>query len=505
VAESNEQNNGLTASVRVAIRQPDLALTQVSGPPSNAGAAGQPLAVTLGVKNQGSPPANVGPFRVGIYLSPNQAPGTGLLIGHVSVNGVVAGALPVTVSGKIMVPASTEAGTYFLSAVADVDNQIGETDEGNNGLTAPLQVTIGRPDLQVSRVAAGVSAGAAGRPLPVTVEVRNDAPVPANTGPFRVGVFLSPGNTAAAGTLIGTLNVTGVAAGARATASGALTVPASVVAGSYFLVAVADVDNGVPETNETNNEGSTEISIVQPDLTVLNATGPTTWAPGQPFRVSASVRNLGQASAAAGPFRVGVFLSPAATGGTLVGSTAVTTLGAATTSTVTIPVTVPPAIAPGTYNILVVADHENAVLELNETNNAFTTVAPVVIRRADLAVTVLTGPPTGVRGRTIAVANAVVNQGSAPATAVRVSFFVSLLDPTPGAGRQVATRDIATLAASGSPAATSAVTTTVTLPATLEPGSYFLSAVVDAAGTVAEGVEDNNGITAPAQILVTAQ
>ena len=506
VAESDELNNGLTATAQVAIRQPDLALTRLSGPASSTGAAGQPLAVTLGVKNQGSPPANAGPFRVGVYLSPNQSPGTGLLIGNVSVTGVVAGALPLTVAGTVLVPASVEAGTYFLSAVADVDNRIGETDEGNNGLTAALPITIGRPDLQVTRVVAGSSVVAGGRPLAVTVDVRNDAPVPAGAGAFRVGVYLSTGSTSdsAPRALIGALDVAGLAAGARTTVTGTVNVPAGPDEGSYFLLAVADFENQVVEADETNNERSTEIAIVRPDLTVLAASGPTTWSPGQPFSVTASVRNLAQAPAASRAFGVGVFLSPVATGGTLVGSTAVTTL-ASTTAAVTIPVTVPPAIAPGTYNIIVVADHDNAVLEVNETNNAFTVASQVVIRRADLAVTALTGPSTGVRGRTIAVQNTVVNLGNAPATAVRVSFFVSLLDPTPGAGRQVATRDIATLAASGSPAATLAVTTTVTLPATFEPGSYFLSAVVDVAGKVAEGVENNNGITAPGQILVTAQ
>jgi subtilase family serine protease len=41
------------------------------------------------------------------------------------------------------------------------------------------------------------------------------------------------------------------------------------------------------------------------------------------------------------------------------------------------------------------------------------------------------------------------------------------------------------------------------LPANLAPGSYFLSAVVDLASTVAESVETNNGFTAAGQIVVT--
>jgi hypothetical protein len=100
----------------------------------------------------------------------------------------------------------------------------------------------------------------------------------------------------------------------------------------------------------------------------------------------------------------------------------------------------------------------------------------------------------------------VANLGNAAATAVRVSFFLSPVDATPGAGRLIGTRDVATLAATGAPAAISTAATTLTLPANLDAATtYFLSAVVDVAGTVAEGVENNNGLTAPAQILVTAQ
>jgi hypothetical protein len=43
----------------------------------------------------------------------------------------------------------------------------------------------------------------------------------------------------------------------------------------------------------------------------------------------------------------------------------------------------------------------------------------------------------------------------------------------------------------------------VSLPANLGPGNYFLSAVVDVGGAVAESVETNNGLTAAGQIVVS--
>ena len=68
-----------------------------------------------------------------------------------------------------------------------------------------------------------------------------------------------------------------------------------------------------------------------------------------------------------------------------------------------------------------------------------------------------------------------------------MSFFVSLLDPTPNAGRLIGTRDVATLGVSGSPTASSTATTTLSLPENLAAGSDFLSAVVNLGGMIAEG------------------
>ena len=66
----------------------------------------------------------------------SDAPGTGTLIGNVSVTGVAAGAT-VTVPATVVVPASLAAGTYFLSAVADFLDVVAESEELNNGFTSP--------------------------------------------------------------------------------------------------------------------------------------------------------------------------------------------------------------------------------------------------------------------------------------------------------------------------------------------------------------------------------
>jgi subtilase family serine protease len=363
--------------------------------------------------------------------------------------------------------------------------------------------------------------GAVGQPLTVSADIKNEGPALANAGPFRVEFFLSADSAVpGVGTSLGSVNVPGLAAGARITLSPKFTVPASLVADEYFLSVIADVDNVIVELAKVNNRlavtPDAKIVIRQPNLAVLSATltpppaggGPASVVPGQAFVVTASLRNTAEAPAAAGSFRVGAYLSPSADGSnpTFLSSATVATLAPSTTVSVPISVkTVPPSLAPGSYYLVVIADDDHRVTEPDEIDNVFRSATPQVqVKRADLTVTALSGPATGLAGKTVAVSNTVVNQGNAAATAVRVSFFVSLLDPTPGAGRLIGTRDIATLGATGSPTASSTASTTLTLPANLAPGSYFLSAVVDVGGTVAEGVESNNGFTAAGQIVVTA-
>jgi hypothetical protein len=83
-------------------------------------------------------------------------------------------------------------------------------------------------------------------------EVGNYGPVGA--GSFTLGFYLS-GDTAisTADTLLGTLSVSGLAAGATEEFSEYVTAPASVPGGAYYLGVVIDHANAVAESNEANN------------------------------------------------------------------------------------------------------------------------------------------------------------------------------------------------------------------------------------------------------------
>ncbi len=68
------------------------------------------------------------------------------------------------------------------------------------------------------------------------------------------------------------------------------------------------------------------------------------------------------------------------------------------------------SLAPGPYYLVEIAgDDDGRVAETDETDNAFVSATPQVqVKRADLVVAALSGPATGLVGKTIAVSNTIV-------------------------------------------------------------------------------------------------
>jgi hypothetical protein len=118
--------------------------------------------------------------------------------------------------------------------------------------------------------------------------------------------------------------------------------------------------------------------------------------------------------------------------------------------------------------------------------------------RADLVVSSLTGPFQAATGAPMTVMASVRNQAGGPAPATGLGIFVSSSSNTPGAGTPIGTISIPALAGGAS----YSVMATVTLPAGLAPGNYFISAVADINGVAIEDSIANNGLTAPAQLDV---
>jgi len=171
-------------------------------------------------------------------------------------SGVAAGATW-TCGGAIGIPASLPAGNYYLIAYADDQSQVSESNETNNWLAATTGVitlagATGQPDLLVTALTAPTS-GTVGGSLAISATVKNQGT--AGAGPFRLGFYFSTSSTYTPSAVMSGSYCTpsGVAAGATWTCAGPISIPASLSAGNYYLIAYADDQSQVTESIETNN------------------------------------------------------------------------------------------------------------------------------------------------------------------------------------------------------------------------------------------------------------
>jgi len=127
-----------------------------------------------------------------------------------------------------------------------------ESNENNNSLAGnQISVASPLPDLMLPSVSSA-SSTSLGKSIPVTVVVKNQGTV--SSGGFYVGVYLSSDATITTkDNKIGTTYLNGFAANAEQTVTINGKVPPKLSLGNYYIGAIADVENRVAESNESNN------------------------------------------------------------------------------------------------------------------------------------------------------------------------------------------------------------------------------------------------------------
>jgi subtilisin family serine protease/subtilase family serine protease len=458
---------------------PDLVVSSMSAA-STAGAGGN-LVVTDTTRNQGaggSPQSSTG-----FYLSTNQTLDAGdTWLGSrqlAALGPSVANALSTT----LQLPPSIATGLYYVLAKADWEGTVHEGVETNNTRASGL-VRIG-PDLIVAAVTAP-SAAAAGGTIAVSDTTRNQGGGDAAASTTRF-YWSSNGSLDSSDQLIGVRPAGALAAGASGAGTATLAVPAGAAGGLYYVIAQADGSGDVLETMEANNTRVSAAVRVGPDLIVSGLGVPATGAAGGTIMVTDSTRNQGLGGAAASS--TGFYLSANTTIGTgdqFIGGRAVGEIAASGTSTGSAMLQIPPDTLPGSYYVVARADWNSAVLESAETNNDRSS-GPIRIG-ADLVVSSLSAPAAVTLAGPIAVVETTRNQGLAPALDSATAFYLSANSSYDAADQLLGSRSVGPL----DPSATSTAGTSFTLPPGTAAGSYYVIAVADAGGGVAESLENNN-------------
>jgi subtilase family serine protease len=359
-AEASEFNNTLGRVVSIG---PDLVASSLTAPLSTG--PGSVVTVSETVKNQGGGTSAASTSR--FYLSANAALDAAdvMLTGGRAVPGLAPGA---TNSGStvLTIPAATATGTYYLFAKADGDAAVLETQETNNTTLRSIQVG---GDLAVTTMTVPLKAGA-GTSIVVADTTANQGAGAVATSTTRFYLSVNPQLDASDLLLTGARAVPALGATAVSTGSTTVAIPPDVATGGYFMIAKADADGVVVETQEGNNVMARSVAI-GPDLSVSAMTVPYTIVAGATVTVTETVLNQGAGAAGASTtrFYLSTNVTLDASDVVLDGSRGVLPLAAATASGGTTQVTIPAGTAPGTYYFFAKADADGAVTESQEVNN----------------------------------------------------------------------------------------------------------------------------------------
>jgi subtilase family serine protease len=487
----------------------ELSVASLSFSPSQV-EVGETVHVVDVVRNDGDAAA-VG-FDVTIHLSadPFVTPGD-LLLGVRSVPALAAGATSQG-GGFLTVPASVPEGDWYLGCLVDPSGEVLEGDESDNHAVATQLLRVSAqpaPDLAPVDVTPDATVVEAGQLLGVTEAVRNQGPGAAQA--FQVGVYLSSDPTiTAADVLCGLRSVPGLAPGELSLVSDAVTVPAGLAAGAWYVGVLADVGGVVAEGDEFNNglAAPNPITVTappRPDLRVVElAFSPSVLDAGEALSVQDRVVNQGLA--AAGPFRVGVYLSTdgeITTDDTLLGFRALGGLDVGEESGAAAPLVVPAWVGAGTFHVGAVADHEGDVVESDEANNAALALGTLTVHVPPLpdlaAEAVAFGPGVLAAGEELTVVDRVRNVGTAAAGPFRVATYLSNNPSVTAADVLLGWRTVASLA----PGAADEGQAAYALPPGLGAGSWTVGVIVDDLDQLQEPSEANNLLAAPGLLDVT--
>ena len=224
-------------------------------------------------------------------------------------------------------------------------------------------------------------------------------------------------------------------------------------------------------------------------MTELNT--PASAAPGQQLTVPVTVKNQGTASAR--NFNVTLYFSTDSTITTSdrwLNAAYVGSIAAGAQQTFNLVVTVPAAVN-GTYYLGVIADPGNGVIESNEANNSVAKAVTTgsVAGSADLAVSALSVPASAAPGQQLTIPVTVKNQGTVTAQNFNVTLYFSTDSAITTTDRWLNSAYVGLLAAG----AQQTFNLTVTMPAATA-GTYFIGAIADPAGGVADSDKTNNAL-----------
>ncbi|MCB9757972.1 MAG: fibronectin type III domain-containing protein [Candidatus Omnitrophica bacterium] len=471
------------------VSAPDLIINEVSI--SSNGKIGSPVVITDTVTNQGSVAASG--FYIGYYLSTDSVITSNDKFLNYRYVPTLDGGASNTRSITINIPSTIAPGTYYVGAIVDVFNSLGEADENNNIVTGnTITVELSGTDLVMTAVNSSAS-GKVGSSITITDTVTNQGTDSASG--FYVGYYLSTDSViTTSDKFLYYRYVPSLLAGTSDARSLAVTIP-NVAPGAYFLGAIADAFNSQGESNENNNAitgNVITVTVSNIDLVTSALSTPASGKLGSAVTITDTVTNQGTENA--GAFYMAYYLSTdpiITTSDRLVYYRYIPSLAAGASNTGSVSYNIP-NLVPGTYYWGAIADAFNSQGEVNESNNAKLGNKIVVSSSTvDLVMSALSAPATGKVGSLITLTDTVTNQGDDSAGGFYVAYYLSTDAVITTSDKFLYYRYVPSLAAGAS----NTGSVKYNIP-NIAPGTYYWGAVADAFGSQPEINETNNAIVA---------
>ncbi|HVX86712.1 MAG TPA: CARDB domain-containing protein [Phycisphaerae bacterium] len=506
-----------TASAPISLTAPDLAISNLSAPPSAVAGNGQTINVSWTDTNLSDIPTS-SRYSDYVYISdtPDMSGDNNDFLGFINVNSLAAHA-SVNQSTTVTIP-NYPAGQWYIVVVTNAFQGQPEADTTNNTASSAIQLSAPNIDLAISNPVINTPAPtSAGDPVSISYTVTNNGTDATGSNQYYDQLFLSttPGFTP--GSLVGTINGATfrqtLAGGASRTDTITGTLPSIPAPGDYYLVVVMDAGiiqtpvNSQADSDFSNNVISIPIHLEVPDIAVTDSSADTTAAAGGPINVSWTITNQGTGEAV-GTWYDNVYLSTSPTPdlnsaiplGSIAGSPLAPGASYTRNETFTLP-----GLAPGNYYVYIDSDLYDELPENNLANNV-SAANPVTITapQVDLTVSIDSAPTTIVAGDTGSISYTVTNLGTADTTrSVYVEAFLSPVDYYDPNTAIYLTGNIANgLAAGKSVSYTSNFN--FNLPPNFDPNqTYYLVVNVDNGNQIPESDETNNEAASP--ITITAR
>src|SRR3972149_985861 len=463
----------------------DLIVGSISAPSSIY--TGVSYAISNTVKNIGNISSTTSYLK--IYLSTDAIiDSSDIYLAQRSVGSLSWGASN-SANTTIKLPVTLSPGKYYIGAIADANNTNAEFDETNNTASTTAITVLSGVDLVVSSISAPSSI-LTGVNVSISNTVANLGPGATATSFLRI--YLSTDSTIdSSDTYLAQRSVSSILGGGSNSASTTVKLPVTLSPGPYYIGAIADETNTNIESDETNNKAvSGAIAVTSGvDLVVSSISAPSSILTGVNVSISNTVANLGPGATATSFLRI--YLSTDSTidsSDTYLAQRSVSSILGGGSNSASTTVKLPATLSPGTYYIGAIADETNTNIESDETNNKAVSGAIAVTSGVDLVVSSISAPSSILTGVNVSISNTVANLGPGATATSFLRIYLSTDSTIDSSDTYLAQRSVSSILGGGSNSAS----TTVKLPATLSPGTYYIGAIADETNTNIESDETNN-------------